>query len=152
MEKSVLEEVVEGESGGEARIGELGGAVVVVDEVDAARRRVAHLPAGRQRSGHGQVAQVARDPRVVPRADAAGHMVKVHLTLLRLAHLVAVGQVRRWPAAHSLLLLLLLLMRRRRRSWLHEKSHGIENNNSNNNNGIQKNHINGFRSSDNKKN
>ena len=48
MEKSVLEEVVEGESGGEARIGELGGAVVVVDEVDAARRRVAHLPAGRQ--------------------------------------------------------------------------------------------------------
>ena len=38
------------EVGGETRVGELRGSVVVVHKVDPARGRVADLPAGRQRA------------------------------------------------------------------------------------------------------
>ena len=84
----LLEKVLQDQSGRETRIGKLGGAIVVIDEIDPSGRSVPHFPAGGQGSGHGQIAQIPGNARIVPRADPSRHVVEVDLTLLRLPHFV----------------------------------------------------------------
>ena len=105
----LLKKILQRQSGRKAGIGELGGAVVVVDEVDPARGSVAHLPARRQRAGQGKIPQISRYPRIIPGAHSANHVEEIHLTLLSFPHFVTFRKkIGRRPP--SLLLLLLLLL------------------------------------------
>ena len=79
MYGKLLEEVLEGQSWREARIGKLRRPVVVIDEIDPSGWCVAHLPSGGQGSGHGEIPQVPRDPRIVPCAHSARHVIEVDL-------------------------------------------------------------------------
>lgn len=96
---------MQGQSRRETRVRELRRPVIVVHEINPARRSVTHFPAGGQSAGHGKIAEVSWDSRIVPRTDAGRHVIKVNLTLAGFTHFVAIRQIVGQGPSRLLLLL-----------------------------------------------